>query len=278
MIRARSLSEIVDRYDAFLVDQFGVLLDGAGIYDHARGVLDEFAARGKLVLLISNSGKRSAPNVARLARFGVSRATFLDVLSSGEVAYRAMQRRIGADLPAGVRTWIEVTDPQARPAEGLDITEVGSPDEADLLWIAGCRPFERSLEAYSAMLAGAARRGAPAICANPDMTMLMPGGRMYGAGAVAKAYEALGGAVEWFGKPYPAIYDEALRRLGDIDRTRVLAVGDSPAHDILGGARAGVATMLVRTGVHEGDSEADLLARCESLGVTPDAILPRFAF
>ena len=87
MIRARSLSEIVDRYDAFLVDQYGVLLDGAGLYDHARGVLDELAARGKTVLLISNSGKRSAANVARLGRFGVSRATFLDVLSSGEVAY-----------------------------------------------------------------------------------------------------------------------------------------------------------------------------------------------
>ena len=278
MIRARALSEIVDRYDAFLVDQYGVLLDGAGLYDHARGVLDELAARGKTVLLISNSGKRSAPNVARLARFGVSRATFLDVLSSGEVAYREMQRRIGASVPAGARAWIEVTDPAARPAEGLDLTPVQSPDEADLIWIAGCRPFERSLEDYARMLAGAARRGAPAICANPDMTMLTPTGRMYGAGAVAKIYEELGGEVEWFGKPYPAIYEEALRRLGDVDRARVLAVGDSPAHDILGGARAGVATALVRTGVHESESEAELLARCEKLGVAPDVLLPRFAF
>ncbi|HXT08651.1 MAG TPA: TIGR01459 family HAD-type hydrolase [Roseiarcus sp.] len=278
MIRARSLSEIVDRYDAFLVDQYGVLLDGAGLYDHARGVLDELAARGKTVLLISNSGKRSAPNVARLASFGVSRATFLDVLSSGEVAYREMQRRIGVSLKAGARVWIEVTDPHARPAEGLDLSPVQSPDEADLLWIAGCRPFERSLEDYARLLAGAARRGVPAICANPDMTMLTPSGAMYGAGAVARTYEELGGAVEWFGKPYPAIYEEALRRLGRIARARVLAVGDSPAHDILGGARAGVATALVRTGVHESESEAELLARCERLGVAPDILLPRFAF
>jgi HAD superfamily hydrolase (TIGR01459 family) len=278
MIRARALSEIVDRYDAFLVDQFGVLLNGAGLYEQARGALDELAARGKTVLLISNSGKRSAPNVARLARFGVSRTTFIDVLSSGEVAYEAMQRRIGVSLKAGVRAWVEVTDPDARPAEGLDLTLVDSPDEADLLWIAGCRPFERSLADYERLLAGAARRGTPAICANPDMTMLTPTGGMYGAGAVARTYEKLGGAVEWFGKPYPAIYDEALRRLGGIDRARVLAVGDSPAHDILGGARAGVATALVRTGVHESESEAQLLARCEKLGVAPDVLLPGFAF
>ncbi len=107
-------------------------------------------------------------------------------------------------------------------------------------------------------------RGVPTICANPDETMLTPTGNVFGAGAVALAYERLGGVVEWFGKPYPAIYQEALRRLGDIDPRRALAVGDSPAHDILGGAQAGVATCLVRTGIHEAESEAELLARCEA--------------
>ena len=95
---------------------------------------------------------------------------------------------------------------------------------------------------------------------------------------MACAYERLGGAVEWFGKPYAEIYDEALRRLGPSTGSGALAVGDSPAHDILGGARAGVATCLVRTGVHDAESEAELLARCEAAGALPDAILPRFAF
>ena len=276
MIRAHGLAELLGDYDAFLVDQFGVLLDGLGVYDHARGVLDELYARGKKVLLVSNSGKRSAANVARLARFGFSRATYLDVLSSGEVAHGEIARRIGRDLPAGARTWVETSDPSHRPLEGLDLTPVETPDAAELIWIAGVR--RRSLEEYAAMLAPAAARGTPAICANPDMTMLTSQGRAFGAGAVAKAYESLGGAVEWFGKPYPAIYEEAMRRLGSIERARVLAVGDSPAHDILGGARAGFATALVRTGVHAQESEAELLARCESVGVMPDVILPRFAF
>ena len=103
-------------------------------------------------------------------------------------------------------------------------------------------------------------------------------GKAFGAGAVAHAYERLGGAVEWFGKPHPAIYEEALRRLGEVERTRVLAVGDSPAHDILGAARAGLASCLVRTGVHDNESEAELIARCEAAGAMPDALLPRFGF
>lgn len=278
MIRAHGLAELLELYDAFLVDQFGVLLDGAGVYDHARGVLDELYARGKQVLLVSNSGKRSAANVARLARFGFSRATFLDVLSSGEVAHGEIARRIGRDLRPGAPTWVETSDAAHRPLEGLELTQVATPEEAELIWIAGCRPQLHSLEEYSRLLAPAAARGRPAICANPDMTMLTSDGKAFGAGALAKAYEDLGGRVEWFGKPYPAIYEEAMRRLGPIERARVLAVGDSPAHDILGGARAGLATALVRTGVHAQESEAQLLARCAAVGVTPDVILPRFAF
>ncbi len=278
MIRARTLSELADRYDAFLVDQYGVLLDGAGVYDHARGALDELCARGKRVLLISNSGKRSAANVARLGRHGISRATYLDVLSSGEVAHVELARRIGASLPAGARVWVETADDTARPLDGLDLRQVASPDAADLVWIAGCRPYARSLDAYADLLEGAAGRGVPAICSNPDMTMLTPSGKAFGAGAIAQRYQSLGGEVEWFGKPYPAIYAEALGRLQPVDRARVLAIGDSPAHDILGGARAGVATALVRTGVHESESEAELIARCAAVGVMPDALLPRFAF
>ena len=277
MIRARGLAELLGWYDAFLVDQFGVLLDGSGVYDHARGVLDELYARAKKVLLVSNSGKRSAANVARLARFGFSRATFLDVLSSGEVAHGAIERRIGRELRSGAKTWVETSDASHRPLDGLDLTEVETPGEAELIWIAGCRPQHHSLEEYRRMLAPAAARGTPAICANPDMTMLTSEGKAFGAGAVARAYEELGGSVEWFGKPYPAIYEEAMRRLRGIERARVLAVGDSPAHDILGGARAGLATALVRTGVHAQESEAELLARCAAVGVAPDVILPRFA-
>lgn len=278
MIRARSLADLVEGYDAFLVDQYGVLLDGAGVYEHARGVLDQLYARDKKVLLLSNSGKRSAANIARLNRFGVARATYLDVLSSGELAHVEVERRIGASLAPGARVWVETTDDAAHPLDGLRLKIAASLDDADLIWIAGCRPWLRSLDDYAALLGAAAKRGAPAICSNPDMTMLTPRGREFGAGRVASLYERLGGVVEWFGKPYPAIYEEAMRRLGGVERARVLAIGDSPAHDILGGARAGLATALVRTGVHENESEAEVIARCAALGVAPDAILPRFAF
>ena len=47
MIRARTLNDLIERYDAFLVDQFGVLLDSSGAYGHARGALDELVERAR---------------------------------------------------------------------------------------------------------------------------------------------------------------------------------------------------------------------------------------
>jgi len=124
----------------------------------------------------------------------------------------------------------------------------------------------------------AAEANIPCICSNPDITMLVGDDRMFGTGRVGRVYEELGGKVEWFGKPYPAIYAEALRRLPGVDRRRILCVGDSPAHDLLGGRRAGLRTALVRTGIHAEESEAEVMARAEALGAPPDYLLPRMDF
>lgn len=43
-------------------------------------------------------------------------------------------------------------------------------------------------------------------------------------------------------KPAPEIFDYALEKMGNPDRSRVLMVGDTAESDILGGINAGLAT------------------------------------
>jgi beta-phosphoglucomutase-like phosphatase (HAD superfamily) len=59
------------------------------------------------------------------------------------------------------------------------------------------------------------------------------------AGAIAARYEALGGKVRYFGKPYPEVYERCLTALGSPPRGRILAVGDLRT-DIAGAAQAGI--------------------------------------
>ena len=56
---------------------------------------------------------------------------------------------------------------------------------------------------------------------------------------------------------------------------RVLCVGDSLDHDVLGGAEAGLATALVRTGVLDGVDDAALAALMNGARHRPDYLLPR---
>ncbi len=272
--RVGGLGDLTSRFDAFLVDQFGVLLNGSGAYPYAPKALAELARLGKRNLLLSNSGKRSAENEARLAKLGFARDSFVTVLSSGETAHAEIARRIGKSLKRGARIWVHATDDTASIG-GLDLSPCDKPAEADLLLLAGCRPWACSLEEYAALLRPEAEAGKPCFCSNPDVTVMVGNDLMFGAGRIARKYEQMGGRVEWFGKPYPAIYAEALRRLPEVDRKRILCIGDSPSHDIVGGHGAGLATALVRTGIHAAESEARLVARCEALGTRPDFLLPK---
>ncbi|TFZ33930.1 TIGR01459 family HAD-type hydrolase, partial [Pseudomonas syringae] len=69
------LSAIAGAFDAFLVDQYGVLRDGRGPYPGAAETLVRLKQAGKRVIVLSNSGKRSTENDRRLAELGFERGS-----------------------------------------------------------------------------------------------------------------------------------------------------------------------------------------------------------
>jgi HAD superfamily hydrolase (TIGR01459 family) len=269
-----TLHQLALGHDAFLVDQFGVLLDGTAAYPDAPQALAFLAATGKPVLLLSNSGKRSDPNAARLVRLGFQRDSFRMVLSSGEAAWQHLAHRAFAPQTP---IWLHARDGDTSAVDGLGLTLTDDPAQARLLLLAGSQADRLTLDDYRHLLQPAAGK-VPMLCTNPDLEMLTPLGPRPGAGQIAQLFTELGGAVDWIGKPYPLIYHEAQRLLPDIAPDRILCIGDSPAHDIAGGHRSGFKTCLVRTGLHAATPDTDLAALCMTqAGALPDHILPRFA-
>ncbi|MFK8034299.1 MAG: TIGR01459 family HAD-type hydrolase [Hyphomicrobiales bacterium] len=277
-LKISRLEDITPHFDAFLIDQFGVLLNGKGAYPFAPSALQQLAELDKRIVLLSNSGKRAERNNQRLVHHGFNRSNFETVLSSGEVAFSYLKDRIGLDINPGARVLLLARDGDVSAIDGLSLGLTENSDDADLILLAGSRGDEMDLAAYRAKLNGAASRGVPCICTNPDMTMMTSVGKRFGAGKIAELYEELGGSVHWIGKPHKMIYESALKLLGETDRQRVLCIGDSPAHDIAGGHAAGLQTALVRTGIHAEDTDADIEAECRKLGVMPNFFLNRFSF
>ena len=79
----------------------------------------------------------------------------------------------------------------------------------------------------------------------------------------------MGGKVTWIGKPYPEIYREAARLIGN--PPRILCIGDSPEHDVAGGRNAGFSTLLVLQGVSAGREAA-------SVSPQPDFVMDSFVW
>ncbi|MDJ0684618.1 MAG: TIGR01459 family HAD-type hydrolase [Alphaproteobacteria bacterium] len=275
-MRETTLNDLADQYDFFLLDQFGVLLDGSAAYPDAPQALAGLVSKGKQVVVLSNSGKRAGPNEARLVRMGFDRADFAAVVSSGETAYALLSAEIGRTIAPKAPVLVLARDSDRSCIEGLDVSETDDPDQAALVLISGSRGEEISLETYETLLMGPARRGVACYCTNPDMTMLTKSGPAFGAGRIAALYEKLGGAVTYVGKPYARIYELAMERLGGPDPSRVLCVGDSPEHDVRGAHAAGCPAALVRTGVHAGVPLQTVLTDAPSSDL-PDYVIPGFA-
>ena len=271
------LDEIKERFDAFLIDQFGVLRDGKGPYPGAVETLLRLKQTGKTIIILSNSGKRSVENDRRLAALGFDPQSWDWFLTSGEVAWRILQSEIQQASSGVARKCLLISrDGDTSPLDGLELTRTESGDDADFILLAASEGDVHPLAHYETLLAPAARRGVPCLCTNPDKIMLTKDGTAFGAGRIAELYEELGGHVRWIGKPFADIYTTARESLGSIAPEKICCIGDSIEHDIAGAAGAGLKSILVTTGILETASDAERQALFAEHGATPDFILPSF--
>jgi HAD superfamily hydrolase (TIGR01459 family) len=280
------LADIASRYRGLIVDQWGVLHDGERPYADALEGLVRLREAGKQVVLLSNSGKRTAINRKRLAEIGIDSSLYDHIVTSGEATWQALAERkdpFYAGLGRRCILWSRYGDRSV--VEGLPLEVVDRIEDADFLLLGGVEDDAR-LEDFNPALEAAAGRGLPMVCANPDIIAVLPdGGFGMAPGAVAHHYEQLGGRVGYVGKPHRPIYEVCLDALGNPPHGEVLAIGDSMAHDVAGGAAMELDTALVMSGIHSrifdvargaSANRAALEELAREYGVLPRWVLPRF--
>ena len=247
---ARGMSALAGRYDGFILDQWGVLHDGTRPYAGAPECLERLHAAGKRIVVLSNSGKREAENLRVMARMGFDVTLLERCVCAGEEARAAIEARADAFHAAlGRRCYAFTRGGDRAVLEGIGLDFVERVEDADFLAVLGIDSPQRSLADYERELAAGVRSDLPMVCANPDIARLTPTGLVDAQGVLAVRYEALGGRVFYHGKPYPAIYGSCLAAL-ECEPDKVLMVGDSVDHDVLGAQRAGLASALIPGAVH----------------------------
>lgn len=288
----QGLRGLAPECDALLLDQWGVLHDGHHAYPGAVDCLERLREAGKAVVILSNSGKSGEENARLIEAMGFDRGLFDAVVSAGDDARDAILS--GDDGPyagSGRRCLLLSRDTDRHLANGLGlevITDpVGGPERADFILLMSMDAPTQSVAGWEPLLRRAVARRLPLVCANPDLARVSRDGRLLEApGLVARRYQALGGEVHLHGKPDPRIYRTCLRHL-PAGAARVVAVGDSLHHDILGANRAGLRSLLVAGGVHREELGCQLgelpdparaRALFERAGAVPGFVAPLFTW
>ena len=246
------LAELAPAYRALLCDIWGVVHNGAQGHAAAADALIRYRAAGGSVLLISNAARSKAHVISMLDSFGVPPEAYDDILTSGDVTHDLLAEKPGTRVfPIGVERNMPIYD-----GLPLILTDAQS---CELICCASLFDDENETpDDYQDRLIAWHARGLPMICANPDKVVERGGKLVWCAGALAERYRALGGETLMIGKPYPLVYEKALKRLADIAGTplpkqSVLAIGDAIETDVRGAVEQGVDVLFVTAGIHAAD-------------------------
>lgn len=243
-----SLAEIASDYDVLLCDLWGCYHNGVEPYPAAVAALQSYRASGGAVVLITNAPRPSAPILRHLAGMGAPRDSFDDIVSSGDAT-----RHVLASGRYGARAHVVGPERDSAIWEGLPI-ELTALEAAENILCTGLFDDETETpEDYADLIARGVALGLPMLCANPDIVVDRAETRLYCAGAIAEAYKAAGGEAVYFGKPHAPIYALALEKARairpDLEKTRILAVGDGIGTDVLGAEQAGFDCLFVSGGL-----------------------------
>lgn len=284
------LGAVIERYDALILDLWGVVHNGIEPYPDVPECLEALGRAGKRICLLTNAPRRPAGVERRLVEMGIDERRYQHVMTSGEATHEALRER---DHPwiakLGPRFYFMGPERDHDTYLGLDAyTRVGTPDEADFILCCGIIDYAETLEDQKPALSRGLARGLPLLCANPDLVALVGENLVMCAGTMAQWYADQGGDTLLFGKPHSAIYERCLRLLGISDKSRVLGVGDGIRTDIKGAVDFGIDSAFVVGGIHAEEvgspawgepADPDKLeAFARSFGVRPTMAIPRLVF
>lgn len=271
-------------YDAFIVDLWGVIHDGIESYPGVHECLEELKKAGKKVIFLSNAPRRSVKAVEGLTRLNVEPGLYDQVITSGEVTYEHLKAGNVPLFPIKGKQYLYIGPDKDRDIlDGLDYEVTEDAGNAHFALTTGFDKDASTIEEKLSQLEAAITHNLPLICANPDMVVVRhSGAHALCAGVIAEKYLAMGGVVQYFGKPYAEVYTKSMQAMGDFPKHRIAMIGDSLTTDIKGGNDVGIDSYLIPGGIlgknlgikHGELPEPKAFAElCRQYGITPTGLL-----
>jgi HAD superfamily hydrolase (TIGR01459 family) len=247
----KSIFELTDRYDNFIVDVWGVLHDGYTVFNGVIETLQGLKELGKSVILLSNTPRRIYVLAANLKQMGITPDLYTTIHTSGEDTYEHLTQDKDPFYATLSRKCYLITSLEHEHLiEDCKLIRVDTLKDASFIFNTGPDHFLNTTEHYyKDLLQEALEHDLPMICVNPDISVIMGNKKNMCAGSIAVYYESMGGRVRYHGKPFTSIYESILKKFPKHDKSRTIAIGDSIRTDIKGAQDFGIDSVLVLSGL-----------------------------
>ena len=238
---------LLDDVDVALFDLDGVVYKGEGAIPHAIESINAAASTVRVGYLTNNASRTDASVAEHLSSLGLTVAAE-DVVTSPQAGIRVLKSLIADGSTVMVVGGEGITHELEKAGYAITRSALDSPAAV----IQGFAPTVGWKELAEASFALHERDGEPEVpwvATNTDWTIPVARGIAPGNGTLVSAvHTAIGRLPLVAGKPETPMFEVAQERFG---AQNAIVIGDRLDTDILGANRAGIASVLVLTGIDQ---------------------------
>ena len=235
------LRSIAENYDIFYIDLWGVVHNGVTLYKNAIEVLEEITKAKKQYVLLTNAPRPNSSVNMFLEKMGMNKEIREKVYSSGEASLSYLKKN-----------FLNEKFFHLGPPRDFDLFLDFKKDKTEnikessyLLCTGLFQDQGEDLNYYKELFKEHVNK--KMICTNPDLIVDKGNKRELCAGSVALVFEKMGGEVTYFGKPFPAVYNQSI----DNKDKKILSIGDNLNTDIKGANLLNYDSLLISNGIHK---------------------------
>ncbi len=272
--KVNSIIDIVDEFDAFILDSYGVLNVGGKIINGVFEVLSELRKKNKILIVLTNGASYPTFKKVNLFQSWGLPLNETHVISSRDLLKSYLSKH-------QEKTWGVIGSPNS------DLSELGANGfilGQKMDFANDCQGFiylgsecwnnhnQNILENYLK------NKNTTILVGNPDMIAPQNTGFSFEPGFWSLRFKKSKNIkIEYFGKPHLDIYKMAINQIYNIANKRIhlkriVMIGDSLHTDILGGLSAQISTVLVTE--HGLFKNYDYMNAIKKTKISPDWIVP----
>ena len=236
------LKNIINDYDHFIIDLWGVVHNGVRPYQGAMKTIEELHNNKKNYCFLSNA-PRPVNDVRKflIEKMKINKKYLKNMITSGEAAVNSIK-----NFDYGKFFFHLGPERDNKIYLGLENYKTKL-EKCDYILCTGLYDDHMSkLEFYEELLKNSLDK--IMVCTNPDLIVDKGNTQEYCAGTVAKLFESLGGKVIYFGKPYKEIYNSIIS-----EKDKALIIGDNLRTDIKGANLINQDSLFILDGIHKNE-------------------------